>query len=68
MSKVILKSQEDTSRSALLIISLEIVWIMIILLHAHPQVAFYTCVNFHQYWFIRKGEVAIIDRRNNEMI
>ena len=29
-----------------------IVWTAIILLHAHSQVVYYTCVKFHQYWLI----------------
>ena len=41
------------------IISLEILLTGIILLHAHPQVVYCTCVKFHQYGSSRSVRVAL---------
>jgi len=46
-------------RPTLPIFLLEIVWTRVILLHAHAQFVYYTCVKFHQYRFICQGGKAL---------
>ena len=55
---LLIGQQVDTPRPTLLIISLEIVWTGIILLHAHPQVLYCKGEILYQYWFIPKGGTA----------
>ena len=64
-----LESQTDTPYQAQIIISLEMVRIGIMVLHAHPQVIYVNCVKSHRHQFIRYGGVALtrhLDRQMDE--